>query len=453
MRKILALLLTLSCLQSFAIPGIERWHYEKVTGIRRYPSRNDGTSWFANASQGGMAINPGDTLALRSDIGDWGYVALINYSGTALNPIVIVNEGPTATILRKGFGLESVRFLKIVGNTVPGITYGLRLIGYQEYSQAQYDADPTLIQAKQGFNVTLFSSDIEASYFYVRKGTYGAEIKNDPHPDQAVNDWVLANMYFHHFEMHDLGSQGFYAGNTDPENKDRPLFINGVWVYPRPSRLSNLKIEDGLIDSTGRGGLQISAHEVDNAYVRRMTIRHSGTQLDNQQGANISLGANTKVVISDCILSNSYTWAISSLGVLYLELYNTTIDSTGWLSPTVSQGGYVPLVLATRSQKPEYGIDSSRYYIYNNIFKKAVVRDNGTSTDIYIGNHVVDGKTFFYMGNNISGNSNPIYGNVTITAEPGINYSTTTYSAPSTPPPVVEPFIRTYKTVLIYRGK
>ncbi len=428
---LLSFLLSLSFLAE-AVPGMQKWHTEKVTGIRRYPSRNDGTSFFG--VPGSFPVNPGDTVALRNDIGEWGYVALIGYSGTALNPIVIVNEGAGApTVLRKGFGFESVRFLKVVGNTVPGVPYGFYLNGYQEYSQAEYDANPSLVVAKQGFNITLFSSDIEASWFKVRKGTYGVECKNDPSADPAVNAWVLSNMYFHHFEMHDLGSQGFYMGNTDPENFSRPI---GDGTRPKPSVLSGLRISNGLIDSTGRGGLQISGHEIDNAIVDSLTIRHSGTQLNNQQGANISIGGNTKVIIRNSVLSNSYTWSVSALGSLYFEMYNVTVDSTGWLSPTVFQTGYAPVALEPRLQKVEYGIDSSRFLIYNNTFGRSVLRENNDNSigDISIYNGSTQGQYYFYSGNCISGNTNFITeGAASVFSQAGVNYSTVCAVPPTLP--------------------
>src|SRR5205085_1026889 len=96
--------------------------------------------------------------------------------------------------------------------------------------------------------------------------------------------------------------EGMYIGNTSPDNAvdsydPRPVDCNGSIVYPRPMRNGNTKIYNNIVDSTGRGGIQLASASNGISEIYGNTVKHTGMNGNDAQGIGISVGTYTRANI------------------------------------------------------------------------------------------------------------------------------------------------------------
>lgn len=349
---------------------------------------------------------PGDILVMESKHNPWSYVDFSNIQGTIDKPIILINQGGqvlfTAGIGFGGVGsTTTTRFVKCLGNGDPAVKYGFKVSGNS---------------GGAGISIGGLASDIEIGFFSIHNCAYGVWNKNEADCDIAVNAHVLNNISFHDYEIMNVASQGFYMGSTDPNNFDRPINCGGVTKNYAPSRLGNIKVYNGIIDGTGRPGIQLSGASVGVSEIYNNKIRNTGRQFDDAQGSGISLGGYTKAHVHDNDISDTYTWGIVGLGAVYAKIENNTVNNSGKLDGK-SLAWPANIHIDTRSTIPE---ELTTFVIQNNKLTNHG-GDPGTA-NITVSDQK---KTLAKTGNVISGNTG------TVKVETGVIYD----KGIVTPPP------------------
>lgn len=292
------------------------------------------------------SVNPGDTLVLSAQNNPYSYVFLGGLKGTKQKPIVIINQGGQVQ-LAAGFDVQSCQYIKISGSgSKDKFGFAIRKSG------------------GTAFTIHDLTAHLEVERFYVNEAAFGCWIKNEASCDTAINNWVLNDIAVHDFEMHNIGIEGFYMGSTDPNAINRPVTCNGQVQKYRPSRLGNIKIYNGLIDGTGRPGIQLSNASVGMSEIYNNTVMNCGREYNDQQGSGIALGGYTRAYVHHNRVKNTMTWGIVSLGGSGLiRIENNQVDSSGYLD-----GRTLPwpqnICIDTRLTQP---VDSTKFIIRNNI--------------------------------------------------------------------------------------
>ncbi len=350
---------------------------------------SDNGKYISNSN---FSYQPGDTLVLRASGNPYSYFSLQGIQGTALKPIVIINEGGQVQ-LSSGFGFKDCAFIKLTGSGSAD-RYGFKI----ESSNS----------SGVGIDISNKSKNVDVSKIEITRKAYGFWIKNEASCDATVNNWVLDQISVSDCYIHHTGSQAFYMGSTSPSGT-RSIVCNGATVYPKPSRLGNIRIFNNIIDYTGRSAIQLSAASEGSNEIYNNTISNSGTQFDIQQGNGILLGGYTRAFIHDNTITSTYASGIFSLGSGLMRIENNRIDKSGTLSGRTA-AGMASIMIDTRTTTPS---ENTEFHIKNNFL--------GSHTD----KHVRVYKTVStYTTGNLICNNTATSGVLGIAVQAGISYST-----------------------------
>lgn len=366
-------------------------------------------------------INPGDTLLLK---GKFDYFSLGGIKGTKEKPVLIFNDGLVE--LKSGFGFDDCEYVYIVAQKTP--------IGFV----VSNPADP---KKGTGVSINKKSAHIKVLGVEVFSKNYGCLIKNEAQEDDSINypNWWLDDILVQDCYFHDLDSQGFYMGSTDPNNLDRPITINGKLEYPDPTRLSNIRILNNIVKNTGRPGIQLSGAMRGENEIAFNDVSNTGLQMDDAQGTGISLGGYTRGKIHDNKIRNTLTWGIASLGGSgLLEIYNNDIDDTGVNSKgTLKWPSAIHINTATTDP-----VDLTTFVIKNN--KVGKIGSEQTA-------HITVDKRFdtYTKDNVISGNTTQDGNPAVAKIESGIVVNGTGTTTPPVTPPPVTPTKTIIKTITL----
>lgn len=308
-------------------------------GTRKYLTPDPGDSsvfMTTTTNPSTLQFVPGDTIAFKSSVG-YGSIELHYIKGSPGCPIVFTNEGGQAWI--KGFfKIYGAKYVHFDGSGSPD-HYGFKI---------QFDPNNITGDFRNGvgLQITELSKVVEINNVFINHTIFGMPIKQSPGCPDSVNypNWVMDSITVHDCYIRQVGLEGVYDGDTSPDNSPtssdpRPVHCaigpnpDSV-IYPRPIRSSHHSFFNNIIDSTERGGIQISGHSGSIAQVYNNTVRHSGLDGDEQQGTGISLGGYTRAYVHDNIISTNTTWGFASLGAsgtnIPLRVENNTFDSIGY---------------------------------------------------------------------------------------------------------------------------
>jgi len=447
-----------------------------VNAASTYPACGTGTKYtpVPDPSDSGVFIGvssaanykPGDTIVLSSAF-KWSYFEMDGYQGNPSCPLVIIND-VGITKLRKFIRLDGCTYIKIVGGGNSGNFYGL----FIEY-------DPVNIwQGFAGIQLVGRTSNIEVTRVFTHHTDIGIVCENNGSCDPSQNypNWIIDSIFIHDNKIVGTWNEGMYIGNTAPDNQGNdlrpvvcPIGVGGAdsTIYPAPAKNGYTKIWNNIVDTTGRGGIQLANAINGPSEIYNNTVSHNGINGDDAQGAAINLGLYTQVYVHDNTISNTYTWGISSIGSgatnKPVRLENNHIDSSGFLRTfdlsQTSRDHYnpatepsfidslpwpYPLFIDTRprhytTDSPHPGTaivgqDSTQFWIKNNVvglFKAVTRTDGGATAAIQIQDDFLGIQKF---GNIICNNTNKNGSPATIFVDNSngtINYSTNC-SAPPT---------------------
>jgi hypothetical protein len=310
-------------------------------GTRKYltPDAGDSSAYITyGTTPSSLSFRPGDTIAIRSNQA-FSTIEIHGLTGTHACPIVVTNEGGQAWVrgYMKFYGAKHVH---IDGSGFPGLRYGFKI----EYHPNEISG---AFQNGVGLQITELSKDVEVNNVFIHNTIFGMPIKQSPACADSLNypNWVMDSISIHDNLIRNTNLEGMYIGDTAPDNfpgYSDPRYVIGCHlpatldtIYPRPIRSGHMHIYNNIIDTTGRGGIQLSGHSVSVAEINNNTVLHSGMNGDEQQGTGISIGMYTKAWIHDNTITDNLTWGIASLGGsgtnFPLRIENNTIDSCGYL--------------------------------------------------------------------------------------------------------------------------
>src|ERR1700759_3228542 len=208
-------------------------------------------------------------------------------------------------------------------------------------------------------------------------------------------------------------------------------------------------IWNNVVDSTGRGGIQVANAAYGISEINNNTVMHSGMNGDDAQGAAIALGLYTRAYVHDNTIRNTYTWGIASIGAgatnIPLRIENNTIDSSGYLraydlattSRTVYDPRTEPLAAPQLTWPQAIEIDTRpRLYTTDSPHPGTAVKGQDSTQFYIIGNTIGKTKSATAInvdddyaglqknGNMVCGNKNVSGTAATVNVVKGINYST-----------------------------
>ncbi len=269
---------------------------------------------------------PGDTLVLNSA---YSSVDLQGIHGTNACPVVIINQTVQALITKR-LNLDGCTNVKVTGSGTAA-QYGIFIQQDPQLRQQSYHA----------IGISDRSKNIEVEKVFMHNVDIGIVCETNEDCADSLNypNWILDSMYFHDNKIVGTWNEGMYIGNTSPDNASydlRGIDCGHGLIYPAPMKNGYTKIYNNIVDSTGRGGIQLANAAYGVSEIYNNTVKHNGLNGDDGQGTAISVGLYTRAYIHDNTVSNTYTWGIASLGAgatnIPLRIENNTIDSSGYLT-------------------------------------------------------------------------------------------------------------------------
>jgi PKD domain/Secretion system C-terminal sorting domain len=289
---------------------------------------------------GSFAFNyqPGDTIVIPHNpnpLNYWAWITFKGLNGAPGCPIVIINDNSAQTLVRGQVQIDGCSYIKFTGTGQSANPYGFKL-----------EWDPQLRpQAKGGIIIFDRSKNVEVGNVDIHNVGTGIACLTDNNCDQTLDypNWILDSMVIHDTRIVGVWNEGMYWGNTSPDNAnydwraDQCDVAQPATTYSLPMKNGYTHIYNMIIDSTGRGGIQLGNVGGTNAVseINNNVVTHSGLSQDDAQGTAISIGLYTKAYIHDNTVRNTYTWGIASLGGnstnVPIRVENNHIDSSGYL--------------------------------------------------------------------------------------------------------------------------
>jgi len=278
------------------------------------------------SEQAGAVYQPGDTLVVPAGVSTLDLGGLHGRSGC---PIVVINQAGGLSYITQHVALYNCTYVKFTGSGA-NVAYGFLI-----------EQDPVLRQqSDHGFEIQAKSKNIEVERVSMHNVDMGFVAEGVEDCDNSLNypNWVMDSLSLHDNKIVGTWNEGMYIGNTSPDNASydlRPLTCNGVTSYPAPAKNGYIHIFNNIVDSTGRGGIQVSNAASGVSEINNNLVSHNGLNGDDAQGSAITLGLYTRAYVHDNAIRNTYTWGIASIGAgatnIPLRIENNHIDSSGYL--------------------------------------------------------------------------------------------------------------------------
>lgn len=274
----------------------------------------------------------GDTLVLKASQNPYSYVTFHFFNkGTASCPVVVTNEGGQVILTNYN------------GDAIPG--------GFEFYSSQHIRVTGTGSNTKYGFLITTpdnrglginvygHSAHFEIDHLDIYKKGCGMWIKQEADCADSMQfpHWVLNDFSIHDNRMRNLIQEGMYLGSSDP-NGSRGVYCNGTTIYPIPLRLSNFSIYNNIIDSSGRGGIQLSGADQGKNEIYNNRTTNIGYEFNTAQGNGIVLGGYTHAYVHDNYIDSTYSSGIYSLGSGLVKITNNIVNHSGMLAKQTTNG-------------------------------------------------------------------------------------------------------------------
>ncbi len=342
----------------------------------------------------GRDVLAGDTLVTRASLNNITYFAFEHLRGTSSQPIVIINEGGQVYIDR--IKMTGCTYVKLTGSGSSD-QYGFRV--------------ESGIQDGVGIEIHERSAHVEVERVFINNKKYGFWVKQEAGCADSLNypNWTLSNISIHDTKITNMEQEAMYLGSSAP-NGERGVVCNGVTVYPKPMRLSNIKVYNNIIDRTNRGGIQLSGADNGDNEIYNNTVTNIGYEFNTAQGNAIVLGGYTQAYVHDNVVNNTFSSGIFALGAGLIRIENNRIDNSGTLEGRTA-GGMSSIMLDTRLTNP---VKNTSFIIKNN-----TVGANTDNTNIRIYNSFLT----FEQGNQICYNKTATGADATVKVASGINWT------------------------------
>jgi hypothetical protein len=364
------------------------------------------SDWFVD----GTNIPAGSVICIPA--GTRGALLLKNFKGTAAKPIIIINKGgkvtfTTATTASYAFKTQNCQYFKILGNGVPGLTYGFDVNG-----------------GNIGMTMDDLSSDFEISNVEVRNsGFAGIMAKTDPSCDVATQrgHFTMRNISLHNNYVHKTGGEGFYVGNS--------FYADGSSLScgkVLPHDVIGVKVYNNRIDSAGCEGIQVGS-AIAGCEVYNNTVTSPGlSPFANGQNNGIQIGEGTGGKCYNNLVKNAPGNGIIVLGLGDNQVYNNIILNSGangiFADSRYTPGPNFQFINNTIISSAADGIKMNSETIPMNTVINNVIVKSGSGTAI----HKISNSVKLTSSNNYTGND--------INALKFVNYTTGDFHLQSSSP-------------------
>ncbi|WP_143306711.1 PKD domain-containing protein [Chitinophaga vietnamensis] len=293
-----------------------------------------------------LGVNPGDTLCIPP--GDYTGMMLGNLSGTAAQPVVIINCGGlvrfginnTSTSYSTTVDLENCRYVEFAGTGAPNLEYGFDILGSNSKGEGMF-----------AMYWTNGSSDFDVHNIYIHNAGmfFVAKTTQDCATPQywETGGYVMRNCRVHHLKCITSQYEGFYIGNSH-YLLDLPCGNN-----IRSHHIENLEVYDNYLENTGSDGIQIGMAYDGNNKVHHNKVINYGTRHDDLNGYGILMNPGSRMEVYDNYLNGGYASGICFFGSGLSKAYNNVVANLTWDGFTVAD-------------RPVF--DSVTAYVYNNTF-------------------------------------------------------------------------------------
>ncbi len=259
-------------------------------------------------------IGPGDTVCLQA--GNWDYIQLKDFHGTAAKPIVFINNGGTVIINTDhyfGIKIGGCSHIVFTGSGNPQTKYGFQI---------------QKVSAGAGMGIDDYSTDIEIAHVEISH-TYlgGVYAKTDPTCSDlgATRDkFVMRNFSFHDNYVHDVGNEGLYIGNSHYTG----LYLQACDTTVYPHAMRGVFIYNNLIEQTAWDGIQVSSAD-SGCFIHDNTIHFDSQAGVNGQMSGILIGGGSVCKTYNNKITDGKGDGIDIFGMGNFDVFNNLIVHAG----------------------------------------------------------------------------------------------------------------------------
>ncbi|MBD2756228.1 right-handed parallel beta-helix repeat-containing protein [Spirosoma validum] len=282
-------------------PDIGAYEYQlaPVAGCKVTISQNGNY----NAAQ--LGVNPGEKICIQA--GTYNRIAIANITGTAANPVTVVNIDGLVTFdgtsNPTGLALNNCKYFKLTGSGDPQYPYGIKV--------QQTGAGVS------GITIASLSDYVEVERVEIAGADFaGIMIKTDPTCDPATwrQNFTMHNVKVHHNYIHDVKGEGLYIGNTFySQGITRTCDGQSVTLYPHD--IVGLQVYQNRTERTGAEGIQYACSS--DAEVHHNTVIDTGlSPFALYQSNGIQIGGGAGGRLYNNIIRNSKADGIVVIGHL-----------------------------------------------------------------------------------------------------------------------------------------
>ncbi len=259
-------------------------------------------------------IRPGDTVCLQA--GNWKYIELKNFHGTAEKPIVFINSGGTVIINTDNyFGIKIANSSHIV------------FTGSGD-SQAKYGFKILKVLKGAGMSIGDYSTNIEIAHVEISHTLLaGVYAKTDPtctNLGATRGKFVMRNFSFHDNWIYDVTDEGLYIGNSHYAG----LYLPGCDTTVYPHVLKGVFIYNNLVENTGFDGIQVSSAD-SNCQIHDNHINYDSQAGETDQMSGIMIGGGSVCNTYNNTITNGKGDGIDVLGMGGFNIFNNLIVNAG----------------------------------------------------------------------------------------------------------------------------
>ncbi|MET0392996.1 MAG: right-handed parallel beta-helix repeat-containing protein [Chitinophagaceae bacterium] len=258
-----------------------------------------------------LGVQPSDTICIMA--GRRGELVLKNITGTARDPVIIINRGGKVIIdTKKDYGIlfnNSIHF-RITG-TGSGDAYGFEIAS----------------SANHGLVVTEFSSYCEADHLEIHHvGFAGIVAKTDPNCTRKdLRYFIMQQLSFHDNLIHDTDAEGFYVGYSWHPAREYPCGKDSL-LYSH--ELHGVRIYNNTVYNSGQEGIQVGSGTKDVLIYSNSVFNYGMTNI-LWQNHGVQIGQGTTGDFFNNKVSTGPAEALSLFGGGNNRVYDNVIINSG----------------------------------------------------------------------------------------------------------------------------
>ena len=263
-----------------------------------------------------LGVKPGDVICIQA--GDYSYLNLFNFEGTAEQPLLFKNCGGQVRIggpdSNYGIVMNNNRHFRFTGTGDSHHKYGFKVDGQTKHLSS-------------GFAIATKSSDFEIDHLEITKVKAGVLAKTNPSCDPSTwnGNYVMRNVKFHDFYIHNIEGEGFYIGHTSLKVN---VTCDGTIQEVVPHNIEHIRVYDNVLEHTGWDGIQVSRASQDCEIYNNRVYDYGTVNMSSQQAGIIVGGESVGKVYNNWVEKGTGS-GIQIFGTGEVNVYNNVVTDAG----------------------------------------------------------------------------------------------------------------------------